>query len=154
MATTFKSGSYDGRYLQLDLTQNGANIDWTLSSIGGDEPCYTVHKLLISIDGNTVMEMDKSSASDGKFPAAKGSQSGSVFIGYERKTVTVVFNASVYYNSTKENGGTFDFKTVANISINKNGTWEKGLTWIKNDGTWKKGVPWKKVNGVWQKGGA
>lgn len=38
------------------------------------------------------------------------------------------------------------------VRLNVNGTWKKGVPYIKMNGAWKKTIPYVKVNGAWKKG--
>lgn len=49
---TWKSAAYDGRYLQLDISEsvnvvgNSSTLSWTLTSTGGASTYYTMHRAL------------------------------------------------------------------------------------------------------------
>lgn len=106
---TFRSNSYQGRQLRLEVTQNGGYANWTLYSEGGSVNYYTIYNLSIKINGTNVYSPGTVSASSQAFPAAKGSKGGSVWIGNgaSSKTITVSFIGAVYYNRSTENGGSF-----------------------------------------------
>ncbi len=58
---TWKSAAYDGRYLQLDISEsvnvvgNSSTLSWTLTSTGGASTYYTiVDTTTVTINGTTV----------------------------------------------------------------------------------------------------
>ena len=59
---TFTSASYEGRYLQLTITEtvsvvaNTSTLSWTLTSAGGSAVYYTVDATTVTINGTTVYE--------------------------------------------------------------------------------------------------
>ena len=121
----FRSNTYDGRYLQLDISQNGENIDWTLSSIGGSSSRYTICNAYVEIDGQAVYGKNEQYILGGVeggqhyypyFPVKKGSTSGSVKIGSSAKQINVVFRGSVYKNFNTNYGGTFSFAATSVLS--------------------------------------
>ena len=110
----FTSNTYDGRYLQLNVTQNGEYINWTLSSVGGSSSRYIIYDAYVEIDGNAVYGRNEqyclSALSDSPdFPVVKGSTSGSVYIGSLAKEINVVFKGSVYLRTGVDYGGAFSF---------------------------------------------
>ena len=121
----FTSNTYDGRYLQLNITQNGEYIDWTLSSVGGSSSRYTICNAYVEIDGQAVYGKNEQyilgAVQGGKnyypyFPVKKGSTSGSVHIGNSAKGINIVFKGSVYRNLNTNFGGTFPFAATTVLS--------------------------------------
>lgn len=57
---TWKSASYEGRYLQLTITEtvnvtaNTSTLNWTLTSTGGSANYYTVDATTVTINGTQV----------------------------------------------------------------------------------------------------
>ena len=57
---TWKSAAYDGRYLQLDISEsvnvvnNSSTLSWTLTSTGGASTYYTIDTTTVTINGTTV----------------------------------------------------------------------------------------------------
>lgn len=55
---TWKSAAYDGRYLQLDISEsvnvvnNSSTLSWTLTSTGGASTYYTIDTTTVTINGN------------------------------------------------------------------------------------------------------
>ena len=128
----FTSNTYDGRYLQLNVTQNGEYIDWTLSSVGGSSSRYTICNAYVEIDGQVVYGKNESYVLSGRsnsqyyyphFPVTKGSTGGSVHIGSSAKQINIVFKGSVFNNFKTNYGGNFSFAatTVLSYYLDVNG---------------------------------
>ena len=118
---TFTSASYEGRYLQLTITEtvnvaaNTSTLSWTLTSAGGSAVYYTVDTTTVKINGTTVYEKVRTNWDDRVFPAAKGSVSGTITVAHNSdgtKTVDVGFSTRVYIFGPQEYGGTM---TLTNI---------------------------------------
>lgn len=117
----YTSDSYDGRYLQLSISEsadavsNTSTLYWTLSSIGGSSTYYTIDATTVTINGVNVYYKDRTAWSDRVFPAAKGSVSGSLVVphnGDGTKTVSVVFSTRVYIFGSLDYGGSM---TLTNL---------------------------------------
>lgn len=118
---TFTSNTYDGRYLQLTITEsvdvpsNTSTLTWTLTSAGGSAVYYTIDETIITINGVTVYSKARTNWEDRVFPAAKGSVSGSLPVIHNSdgtKTATVEFFTRVYVFGPLDYGGTM---TLTNI---------------------------------------
>lgn len=118
---TFTSNTYDGRYLQLTITEsvdvpsNTSTLTWTLTSAGGSAVYYTIDETIITINGITVYSKARTNWEDRVFPAAKGSVSGSLPIVHNAdgtKTATVEFFTRVYVFGSLDYGGSM---TLTNI---------------------------------------
>lgn len=118
---TFTSNTYDGRYLQLTITEsvdvpsNTSTLTWTLTSAGGSAVYYTIDETIITINGVTVYSKTRTNWEDRVFPAAKGSVSGSLPVIHNSdgtKTATVEFFTRVYVFGSQDYGGTM---TLTNI---------------------------------------
>ena len=118
---TFTSASYEGRYLQLTITEtvnvaaNTSTLSWTLTSAGGSAVYYTVDTTTVTINGTTVYEKARTNWEDRVFPAAKGSVSGTITVAHNSdgtKTVDVGFSTRVYIFGPQEYGGSM---TLTNI---------------------------------------
>lgn len=118
---TFTSASYEGRYLQLTITEtvnvaaNTSTLSWTLTSAGGSAVYYTVDTTTVTINGTTVYKKARTNWDDRVFPAAKGSVSGTITVAHNSdgtKTVDVGFSTRVYIFGPQEYGGTM---TLTNI---------------------------------------
>lgn len=118
---TWVSNTYDGRYLQLTITEsidakgNYSILNWTLQSIGGAVNYYSIAPTKITINGTVVYDKGATSWNSKVFPAAKGSTSGSltVYHGSDgKKSISVGFSTRVYISAAAEYGGTM---TLTNI---------------------------------------
>lgn len=118
---TWNSNNYDGRYLQLYISEtintinNTSTLNWTLSSIGGAVNYYTIGETTVTINGTQVYHKAQTSWSAKVFPAAKGSVSGSITVAHNSggdKTINVSFKTRVYNYEPLEYGGNM---TLANI---------------------------------------
>lgn len=107
---TLTSQSYEGRYLRLDCTQtidiaaNKSQIAWTLSSIGGIEVYYATGATTVSIGGTVVYYCGRMAWNSYKFPAAKGSVSGTIDIYHDdngAKTIDVAMATAIYYSTVQ-----------------------------------------------------
>lgn len=73
---TWTSGSYEGRYLQLTITEtvnvaaNTSTLNWTLTSAGGSANYYTVDATTVTINGTQVYYKARTDWDDRVFPAA------------------------------------------------------------------------------------
>lgn len=122
---TFKSNKYGGRQLRLEVWQDGGNCKWALYSEGGSSDFYSIYNLSISIAGKKVYNPGTVSWDEKVFPAAKGSKSGSVWIGNgaNAKTIYISFVGAVFYDRDTQNGGNFTMgqyiykPSLSNISI-------------------------------------
>lgn len=117
----FTSDSYDGRYLQLSISEsadavsNTSTLYWTLSSIGGNSTYYTIDATTVTINGTNVYYKARTAWDDRVFPAAKGSVSGSLVVPHNSdgtKTVTVVFSTRVYIYGPLEYGGVMTLYSI------------------------------------------
>ncbi len=118
---TFKSNSYDGRYLQLTITEtintaaNKSTLKWTLTSTGGSSLYYSIAPTTVKINGTQVYYKGDTDWSAKVFPAVRGSVSGTIDVTHNsdgKKTISVVFDTRVWYSSAESYGGTM---TLANI---------------------------------------
>ena len=111
---TFTSNTYDGRYLQLSISEsvnvtgNSSTLNWTLTSAGGSSNYYTIDATDVIINGTSVYSKERTNWETKVFPAAKGSVSGSLTVPHNSdgtKTVTVVFTTRVYVFGVVDYGG-------------------------------------------------
>ena len=118
---TFKSNSYEGRYLQLDITEsvnvaaNTSTLTWTLQCLGGSVNYYSTAPTTVTINGTVVYSKGATSWDSKTFPAAKGSTSGTITVAHGsdgKKSITVGFSTRVYYSAAQEYGGSM---TLTNI---------------------------------------
>lgn len=138
---TWKSDSYDGRYLQLTITEsvnaitNQSTLNWTLQSIGGSVSYYTVDTTTVTINGAQVYYKPRTSWDSKVFPAAKGSVSGSTTVTHNSdgsKSITVGFSTRVYVYGPQEYGGTMTLtkidRSAPTVSITTSGITASGVT--------------------------
>lgn len=107
---TFYSNTYDGRYLQLDVWQDGGYAKWTLYSTGNSSSnYYTIYNVCVKINGTTVYNPGTVAWNTYAFPAKVGNTGGSVWIGNgaSAKTIAVYFTGYVFYNRSDNHGGNF-----------------------------------------------
>lgn len=118
---TWKSAAYDGRYLQLDISEsvnvvnNSSTLSWTLTSTGGASTYYTIDTTTVTINGTTVYSKDRTYWDDRVFPAKKGSVSGTITVAHDSngsKTITVGFSTRVYIYGSQEYGGSMTLTTI------------------------------------------
>lgn len=118
---TFKSNSYEGRYLQLTITEsvnvkaNTSTLTWTLQCLGGSVNYYSTAPTTVTINGTVVYSKGATSWDSYAFPAAKGSTSGTITVAHGsdgKKSITVGFSTRVYYSTAQEYGGSM---TLTNI---------------------------------------
>ena len=111
---TWKSNTYDGRYLQLTITEsvdaktNKSTLTWTLQSIGGNSNYYTIDATTIKINGTQVYYKARTYWDSYEFPAAKGSTSGTITVDHDAdgsKEIDVVFSTRVYVYGSTDYGG-------------------------------------------------
>lgn len=112
---TWQSASYDGRYLQLTITEtvnvaaNTSTLNWTLTSTGGSASYYTVDTTTVTINGTQVYYKARTAWDDRVFPAAKGSVSGTISVAHDSngtKSINVGFSTRVYVYGPQEYGST------------------------------------------------
>ena len=69
-------------------------------------------------------------------------------------TVSIKAVIETYNGSTKV-GESSALTNTCNINrnmwLNVNGTWKRGIPYVKVNGVWKKGIPYIKINGEWKK---
>lgn len=118
---TYTSNNYDGRYLQLNISEstnaisNTSTLYWTLSSVGGAANYYTIGATTVKINGETVYSKGQTSWDSRVFPAAKGSVSGSINVTHDgdgSKSISVGFSTRVYYNTPIDYGGTLQLTNI------------------------------------------
>ena len=117
----FTSKSYEGRYLQLTITEsvnvveNTSTLTWILQSLGGSVNYYTTGPTTVTINGTQVYYKARTAWSTSQFPAAKGSTSGTITVAHDSngsKSISVGFSTAIYTSTVTEHGGTM---TLSNI---------------------------------------
>lgn len=118
---TWKSAYYEGRYLQLTITEtvnvaaNTSTLNWTLTSAGGSVNYYTVDATTVTINGTQVYYKARTAWDAKVFPAAKGSTSGSITVAHNsdgKKSITVGFSTRVYIYGPQEYGGSMTLTAI------------------------------------------
>ena len=138
---TFTSNTYDGRYLQLTITEsvnaktNTSTLTWALQSLGGSVNYYSTAATTVTINGTTVYSKAATSWSSHAFPAAKGSTSGTISVTHGsdgKKSITVGFSTRVYYSAAQEYGGTMTLtnidRTAPTVSLSTSNVTASGVT--------------------------
>lgn len=118
---TFTSDNYDGRYLQLTITEsvnaitNTSALTWTLTSMGGTVNYYSIAPTSVIINGTTVYSKGATSWDSEVFPAATGSVGGTITVAHNsngQKSITVGFSTRVYYSTAQEYGGSMTLTSI------------------------------------------
>lgn len=118
---TLKSSAYDGRHMELvctqtkDIAANKSIISWTLSSIGGDDNYYSTGPTSVTINGKQVYYKERVKWDAKKFPAAKGSTSGSIEVSHNgdgSKAISVVMSTDIYIGTVKSYSGTWTLDII------------------------------------------
>lgn len=118
---TWNSTSYDGRYLQLYISEttnaitNTSTLSWTLSSIGGSVNYYSTGPTTVTINGTQVYYKARTSWSSYEFPAAKGSVSGTITVSHNTdgsKSINIGFSTAIYTSTVTEYGGTMTLTKI------------------------------------------
>lgn len=110
---TITTTAYQGRYMQLVCTQtrnlasNNSTISWTLTVAGGESNYYTTGETIVRINGVQVYYNAGQAWDTYKFPAGKGSVSGTITVPHDTngsKVIEVYLKTSIYNSDTR--GGT------------------------------------------------
>lgn len=138
---TFKSNSYEGRYLQLTITEsvnvaaNTSTLTWTLQCLGGSVNYYSTAPTTVTINGTVVYSKGATSWDSYAFPAAKGSTSGTITVAHGsdgKKSITVGFSTRVYYSTAQEYGGSMTLtnidRTAPTVTLATSGITATGVT--------------------------
>ena len=127
MARTFSlysisgNGTYDGRYLKLECTQetniatNQSTIYWTLTSTGGNSKFYSIQPTTVTINGVQVYYKGYTGWTSEEFPAATGSYSDNIVIDHNNdgsKTIDVSLTTGVYYGATSTFADTWTLNSI------------------------------------------
>lgn len=142
MASTFqlKSSSYQGRYLQLDCTQekdiasNKSIIKWTLKTVGQNDTYYTTGPTKITINGETVYYISRKAWNSEEFPAAPGSVSGTASVSHDntgKASISVELSTAIYTTTVTKKSGTWtldDIPRAATLTAAPNFTDEDNPT--------------------------
>ena len=120
-ALTLTSLAYDGRYMQLSCSQameiatNKSAVNWTLSSIGGNSNNYSTGPTTVLINGVQVYYCPRVEWDTRKFPAAKGSVSGTTYVDHNvdgSKSIEVSMTTVVYGGTLRTYTETWTLDTI------------------------------------------
>lgn len=127
----FTSKSYEGRYLQLTITEsvnvveNTSTLTWVLQSLGGSVNYYTTGPTTVTINGTQVYYKARTAWSTSQFPAAKGSTSGTITVAHDSngsKSISVGFSTAIYTSTVTEHGDTMVLSNIdraaPSVSVN------------------------------------
>lgn len=165
-----QTSSYGGRYLKLTVTEesysiadNTSTVKWVLESLAGSHNYYDAYGVKVTIAGTVVYGPTTSYASNQKFPAAKGSKSGTVTIAHNpdgtASDITFVLRGSVFNNNPKDYSGTLPLSTIpryatSNQSLSDRTETSLTINWSSDntiDYVWystDNGSTWKAVGSV------
>lgn len=118
-----QSDSYDGRYLKLTVVEesysianNTSTVRWTLESIGGNSNYYSIYNCSVVVNGQTVYNSGNTGWSTYRFPAAKGSTSGTITVGHRADgtadAIGFTLHGRVYYSGDNNRSGSCPLSTI------------------------------------------
>lgn len=122
-----QTASYEGRYLKLTVTEtetsienNTSTITWLFESIGGSSPYYTIYNWSVKVAGQQIYEKTTTTWSTEKFPAKKGSKTGTLTIKHKADgtadPVSFTLTGKVYSNGTASFTGSLNLTTIPRAS--------------------------------------
>ena len=122
-----KTNSYQGRYLKLTVIEENISIEdntstlkWTLESIGGSSTYYSIYGCKVVVNGITVHNSGTTDWSTERFPAKKGSVSGTLEVIHNvdgaSPDISFSLTGSVYNNSPKTYNGSLTLSTIPRAS--------------------------------------
>lgn len=103
---TYKSNSYSGRQLRLEVWQSGTTIYWEIYSEGGSSTYYTIYNFELRIGGHQLYNKKTYTWTSYSFPAKVGSDSGSFTVAEGTSSIEVYFTGGVFNNVSTNWGGT------------------------------------------------
>ena len=118
---------YEGRYLKLTVTEtatsienNTSTITWLFESIGGESAYYTIYNWSVKVAGQQIYETTTTNWSSEKFPAKKGSKSGTLTINHKADgtadPVSFTLTGKVYSSGTASFTGSLNLTTIPRAS--------------------------------------
>ena len=125
-----QTSSYEGRYLKLTVVEesysianNTSTVRWTLESIGGSATYYTIFNWGVVVNGQTIYSKQTTNWDTKKFPAAKGSKTGTITVNHNAdgsaSNVSFELKGCVYYNRSNSYTGSISLTNIprqANIT--------------------------------------
>lgn len=119
------SSSYQGRYFKFTVTQSGTSttVNWTFEVLGGEDNYYTASPITCKIGSKTVYSTDGiTDWSTEKFPAAKGSKSGTYDTGSYNSVTISLLGRPYYHDAGDAETATLSLtKPTYTITYNANG---------------------------------
>lgn len=123
-----QTAKYDGRYLRLTVVEESTSIEnntstlrWTLESLGGVQAWYTIYNWGVTIDGQEIYPITTTGYNTGKFPASKGSRTGTVTVVHNddgtAPDVSFTLYGKVYYSGTASFTGSISLTTIPRASV-------------------------------------
>lgn len=142
-----QTSSYDGRYLKLTVIEesysilnNTSTIRWTLESIGGSSNYYSIYQWGVTINGQIIYATQNTEWSTQKFPAKKGSSTGTIIIQHNpdgtAPDVEFTLKGSVYYNRNNSYSGSISLTplhTPPTVTIQSISELNSSLTGVSDD---------------------
>lgn len=119
--TLYSYKSYEGRKLRLyctstiNIANNTSTINWTLYSEGGSSSYYTTGPTTVTINGVEVYYIGRKNWDYKKFPASKGSVSGSLTVTHNddgKKSISVSLSTAIYTSTVTTNSGTWTLDNI------------------------------------------
>lgn len=118
---------YEGRYLKLTVTEtatsienNTSTITWLFESIGGSSPYYTIYNWSVNVAGQQIYEKTTTTWGSEKFPAKKGSKTGTLTINHKADgtadPVSFTLTGKVYSSGNASFTGSLNLTTIPRAS--------------------------------------
>lgn len=143
-----QTSSHGGRYLKLtvveestSISENKSVVKWTLESIGGNSKFYDIYNCKVVVNGQTVYNPGTVAWSTQKFPAAKGSKSGTIDVAHKNdgtaNAISFTLHGKVFYNGDENKSGTLSLSTIpryASVSTSNSNITENSvkISWSSN----------------------
>ena len=124
-----QTNSHDGRYLKLtvveestDITSNTSTVRWTLESIGGNSNYYTIYNCSVVVNGTTVYNAGTVAWNSYKFPAKKGSETGTISVTHKNDgtadPISFTLHGKVYASGDDNKSSTLSLSTIPRYFTN------------------------------------
>ena len=123
-----QTSSYQGRYLKLTVVEestsianNTSTVRWTLESIGGSHNYYTIYNCSVVVNGTEVYDSGTTSWDTQRFPASKGSTSGTITVTHNNdgtaSPINFTLHGKVYSSGDENKSGTLSLSTIPRAPI-------------------------------------
>jgi hypothetical protein len=122
---TITTSAYQGRYMQLvcnqtkNVASNTSTISWTLTVAGGESNYYTTKETIVRINGQQVYYDAGKAWNTYKFPAGKGSVSGTINVPHDgngSKTIEVYLKTSIYDSTIRGETKSWTLDSIPRMS--------------------------------------